>query len=119
MPNYREKMREYLKEPNEYSSQYGKWGILNVEQRQLIKRLLDEMDNADVVIKNQYEEKQQLIKFLEDKIKNYEEDVENSKPYLEHKELFQQVQNDIHTSKCIITNLKDVLDFINKGGKDE
>lgn len=69
---------------------------------------------------NQFKnEKQQLIKFLEDKIKNYEEDIENSKPYLEHKELFQQVQNDIHTSKCIITNLKDVLDFVNKGGKDE
>ena len=64
-------------------------------------------------------EKQQLISFLEDKIKNYEEDIENSKPYLEHKELFQQVQNDIHTSKCIITNLKEVLDFVNKGGKDE
>lgn len=49
--NYREKMREYLKEPNQLSSQYGKWGILNREQRQMITRLLDEMDRADIYIK--------------------------------------------------------------------
>ena len=52
--NYRERMKEYLKEPDEYSSQYGKWGILNREQRDLIKRLLREMDGADEVIKHQY-----------------------------------------------------------------
>ena len=63
-------------------------------------------------------EKQQLISFLEDKIKNYEESIENSKPYLERKELFNQVQNDIHTDKCIIRNLQEVLDFVNKGGKE-
>ena len=39
--NYREKMREYLKEPNEICNHYGKWGILNKEQRDLITRLLD------------------------------------------------------------------------------
>ena len=81
----------------------------------------NEKQNIKVVevpsIKKLFNERQQLISFLKDKIKNYEEDIENSKPYLEHKELFQQVQNDIHTSKCIITNLKDVLDFVNKGGK--
>ena len=79
MPNYREKMREYLKEPNEYSSQYGKWGALNREQRQLIGRLLNEMDNADIVIKKQYEEKQQLISFLEDKIREYKLNLLNLK----------------------------------------
>ena len=73
----------------------------------------------DINIFKLYEEKQQLISFLEDKIKNYEESIENSKPYLERKELFNQVQNDIHTDKCIIRNLQEVLDFVNKGGKDE
>ena len=58
--NYREKMKEYLKESDEYSPQYGKWGILNKEQRDLIKRLLKEMDSADVVIKNQFEEIERL-----------------------------------------------------------
>ena len=58
--NYREKMREYLKEPDEYSSQYGKWGDLNREQRQMITRLLNEMDNADEVIKHQFFEIERL-----------------------------------------------------------
>ena len=49
--NYREKMREYLKEPNEICNHYGKWGILNKEQRDLITRLLNEMDEADNYIK--------------------------------------------------------------------
>lgn len=64
--NYREKMKEYLKEPDEYSSQYGKWGILNREQRHLIKRLLKEMDSADEVIKHQYFEIERLNKRIED-----------------------------------------------------
>ena len=58
--NYRERMKEYLKEPDEYSSQWGKWGILNKEQRDLIKRLLKEMDGADEVIKNQFFEIERL-----------------------------------------------------------
>ena len=53
-------MKEYLKEPDEYSSQYGKWAILNREQRDLIKRLLREMDGADEVIKHQYFEIERL-----------------------------------------------------------
>ena len=54
--NYREKMKEYLKEPNEICNHYGKWGILNREQRDLITRLLNEMDGADnYIIKLQQE----------------------------------------------------------------
>lgn len=54
--NYREKMREYLKEPNEICNHYGKWGILNKEQRDSITRLLNEMDGADnYIIKLQHE----------------------------------------------------------------
>ena len=50
MTNYREKMREYVKELNEYSGQCDVWEILYVGQRKLIERLLDEMDSADIVI---------------------------------------------------------------------
>jgi hypothetical protein len=53
-------MKAYLKEPDEYSSQYGKWGALNKEQRDLIKRLLKEMDNADEAIKHQFFEIERL-----------------------------------------------------------
>lgn len=58
--NYREKMREYLKEPNGICNHYGKWGILNKEQRDLITRLLDEMDRADNYIKKLQQENARL-----------------------------------------------------------
>lgn len=58
--NYREKMREYLKEPNEICNHYGKWGILNKEQRDLITRLLNEMDGADNYINNLQQENARL-----------------------------------------------------------
>lgn len=58
--NYREKMREHLKEPNEICNHYGKWGILNKEQRDLITRLLNEMDGADNYIKKLQQENTQL-----------------------------------------------------------
>ena len=58
--NYREKMREYLKEPNEICNHYGKWGILNKEQRDFITRLLNEMDGADNYIKKLQQENARL-----------------------------------------------------------
>ena len=103
-------MREYLKEPNEYSSQYGKWGILNSEQRQLINRLLNEMDNADIVIKKQYEEKQQLISFLEDKIKEYKEYIDTYKK--------EKIGNCKLYCEAKLFVYQEVLDFVNKGGKE-
>ena len=65
--NYREKMKEYLKEPNEICNHYGKWGILNKEQRDLITRLLNEMDGADnYIIKLQQENAR--LKEIENKL---------------------------------------------------
>ena len=61
--NYRKKMREYLKEPNEICNHYGKWGILNKEQRDLITRLLNEMDGADNYIKKILKENARLKEF--------------------------------------------------------
>ena len=80
--NYRERMKEYLKEPDEYSSQYGKWAILNREQRDLIKRLLKEMDSADEVIKHQYFE----IERLNNIINELEEELEYRISYGEDEE---------------------------------
>ena len=91
--NYREKMKEYLKEPDEHSSQWGRWGILNKEQRDLIKRLLREMDSADVVIKNQFEENEELKELC----KKYEE---------EHKTTFEEWKKTIN----IINELEKFLD---------
>lgn len=47
--NYREYMRECIKSPVDGTSavEFGKWAILNQEQRKMIGRLLDEMDRFD------------------------------------------------------------------------
>lgn len=52
--NYREKMRKAIECPQFGNIDYGEWGTLNLNQRKDIKRLLDEMDRADEVIKNQF-----------------------------------------------------------------
>ena len=77
--NYREKMREYLKEPNEICNHYGKWGILNREQRDLITRLLNEMDRADNYIKKMQQENSRL----KDKIDKAIEYIKNIDKYEE------------------------------------
>ena len=58
MTNYRAYMREAIKSPVDSTSprDFGKWAILNAEQRRLIGRLLDEMDSADTYIRKLYEE---------------------------------------------------------------
>ena len=81
--NYREKMREYLKEPNEICNHYGKWGILNKEQRDLITRLLNEMDGADnYIIKLQQENAR-----LKDKI-------DKAVEYIKNIDKFEETLND-------------------------
>ena len=71
--NYREKMREYLKEPNEICNHYGKWGILNKEQRDLIIRLLNEMDRADNYIIKLQQENQKYEEVIDEAIKLIED----------------------------------------------
>lgn len=52
--NYRERMRKAIECPQFGDSAYGEYGALRLDQRKNIKRLLDEMDRADEVIKHQY-----------------------------------------------------------------
>lgn len=49
--NYREKIRKAIACPQFGDSYYGEWGALRLEQRQAFKRLLDELDSADIYIK--------------------------------------------------------------------
>ena len=58
--NYREKIRKAIECPQFGNETYGEWGILNLEQRNLIKRLLDELDSADNYFKKVYLENKQL-----------------------------------------------------------
>ncbi len=61
---------------------------------------------------NKYIEKQQLISFLEDKIKEYEK----LKKYLYEKENTKLVRK--ATISGCIGAFQEVLDFVNKGGKE-
>lgn len=94
--NYREKMKEYLKEPNEICNHYGKWGILNREQRDLITRLLNEMDGADNYIIKLHQENEQL----KDKL-NKINDLLNE-PIFEYDNIPCNIENEI-------IQLKDIL----------
>lgn len=73
MRNYRELMKEYLKEPDVDGSNigYGKWCALNPEQRIMIRRLLDEMDSADVFIKNSYLRNEKTLNMWKDNAEYY------------------------------------------------
>lgn len=75
--NYREYMRECIKSPVDGTSavEFGKWAILNQEQRKMIGRLLDEMDRFDEAYKilwMKYEKAQDTIKELEEYKRMYE-----------------------------------------------
>lgn len=52
--NYREKIRKAISCPQFGNINYGEWGALRLDQRKLIKRLLDELDAADECIKCLY-----------------------------------------------------------------
>ena len=63
--NYRERLRKAIECPQFGNISYGEYGALRLEQRKDIKRLLDEMDRADEVIKNQFFKIERLNKVLE------------------------------------------------------
>lgn len=68
--NYRERIRKAIACPQFGDGTYGEWGMLNLEQRKLIKELLDELDRADNHFKRVYLENQQL-KDNWDKLREY------------------------------------------------
>lgn len=76
--NYRSYMREAIKSPIDGTSavEFGKWAILNQEQRKMIGRLLDEMDSFDEAYKTlwmKYEDAKKKIEELEEYKFMYEE----------------------------------------------
>ena len=64
--NYREKIRKAIECPQFGNETYGEWGALRLEQRVLIKRLLDELDSADNYFKKVYLENKQLKEQIEE-----------------------------------------------------
>lgn len=65
--NYREEIRKYISCPQLGDIHYGKWGALRVEQRLLIKRLLDDLDNADKTIKYLQQRIDKAVEYIENK----------------------------------------------------
>lgn len=70
--NYREKMRKAIECPQFGNIDYGEWGTLRLDQRKNIKRLLDEMDRADIYIRHLYEEIDRLNNIIEEQKKELE-----------------------------------------------
>lgn len=58
--NYREKIRKAIECPQFGNLEYGEWGALRLDQRKLIKRLLDELDRADNYVLKLYNENDRL-----------------------------------------------------------
>lgn len=83
--NYREKIRKAIACPQFGDETWGEWGILNLEQRRYIKRLLDELDRADNYFKRVYLENKELEqqckkqKEVIDNVKNWIYKVQNNK----------------------------------------
>ena len=70
----RKQIREAIACPQLGDTTYGEWGILTVEQRLTIARLLDELERADNYIKKLYFENQkqkEVINKITDLIKQY------------------------------------------------
>lgn len=58
--NYREKIRKAIECPQFGDSAYGEWGALRLDQRKLIKRLLDALDRANNYVLRLYNENNKL-----------------------------------------------------------
>ena len=72
--NYREKIRKAIECQQFRDKNYGKWGAFNLEQRNLIKRLLNELDSADNCVKKLYLQnikQKEVINKITDLIKQY------------------------------------------------
>lgn len=64
--NYREKIRKAIACPQFGDTNYGEWGALRLDQRKLIKRLLDELDGADNYISYLHKNIDKAIEYMEE-----------------------------------------------------
>lgn len=69
--NYREKIRKAISCPQFGDDHYGEWGALRLDQRKLIKRLLDELENNQLYcFKSEKDELQERIDKAIEKVKD-------------------------------------------------
>lgn len=104
--NYREKIRKAIACPQFGDETWGEWGILNLEQRRYIKRLLDELDRADNYFKRVYLENKEL----EQQCKKQKEVIDNVKNWIY---IVQNNKDNNHLEAIISTDeLDDLLDIL-------
>lgn len=108
--NYREKMRKAIECPQFSNSRYGEWGALQLEQRTLIRRLLDEMDNADNYIKKLYFENEKLINKQKDFVKYLKDERERCLTFYNYTEC--AYAYDVFTN--VLSKYKEII-----GGENE
>lgn len=70
-----EEIRKAIAGPELGDNYFGKWGILNSEQRLSIKHLLDVLDSADYIIQKQCE----TIKEQDNEIEQLKKQIEGGK----------------------------------------
>lgn len=119
--NYREKIREAISCPQFGDDHYGEWGALRLDQRKLIKRLLDELDRADeftkLLLKEQDKENNKEIEINRYKtiiLQNEEKDVKimNSENFIERsKEIVRDYVNS-HLDKSDTYIIEDIDVYI-------
>ena len=98
--NYRDKIRKSIECPQLCNSSYGEWGLLRIDQKRNIKRLLDELDSADDYIKKLYKEKKELIDYLKEEINKLEKnrlDV-SADYYVDRKSFLEEILSKIEKS---------------------
>ena len=74
----REQIRNFIRCPQLGSEDYGEWGALRLEQRLAISRLLDQLDSADVAIKQLGEENKNLDNLAKTMLNNQTKALEDT-----------------------------------------
>lgn len=105
--NYRERIRKAIECPQFGYDHYGEWGTLGLEQKKLIRRLLDELDSADEYVKHLYFENMNLKDKISTRIKTIINIIK------------EQPTDNIHTDMYIIEALNSLLYILNEVEENE
>lgn len=132
--NYREKIREAIKCPQFGNETYGEWGALRYEQRVLIKRLLDELDDADnliLILKKENQELKKQLKELESIVtlskkrnlinkfnKEYDEEDKKKNPDRNHATIIPDAEEVYRRYYAMKTQQKEFIEWLENESKE-
>lgn len=105
-----EEIKKAIECPELGNGHYGSWGILTAQQRLSIKNLLDVLDSADYIIKEQFEkiEKQQEeIERLKNRIANQDKEIKLMKSV----NINEEIERDFISKDKIRDKIKEIHDY--------